>query len=186
MKRWLPEFLVICAILMVVGYGFAQSWTLTSSNVLLQSVAVSADGKRAIAVPSWHTEYISTNWGKTWQYKSLSVYISLVASSADGKKLLAADTSGLFDDVCVSTNSGNSWTQTSLPQLRWTSCATSADGTMLVVAANSGQIYTSTNSGSTWQATSAPSKIWYGLASSTDGTKLVACASTDQIYTSTN
>ena len=67
----------------------------------------------------------------------------------------------------------------------WSSVASSADGTKLVVAAETtevngsflpGPIYTSANSGASWTLSGAPSNVWYSVACSADGTKLVAAA----------
>src|SRR5258707_1199112 len=73
------------------------------------------------------------------------------------------------------------WTRTSATGNRWTSVASSADGTKLVAAADGDAnykpipIYTSTDSGVTW-VTTAPAQFWTSVASSTDGIKLVAVA----------
>lgn len=82
----------------------------------------------------------------------------------------------------MSTNSGNTWIQTSLSGNPF---AASADGTKLAAILN-GSIYTSTNFGSTWQLRSgAPGNFWGSVASSADGTKLVAAAQ-NEIIISTN
>jgi hypothetical protein len=74
------------------------------------------------------------------------------------------------------------WTQTSAPNYQWTSIASSADGSKLVVAGQPYWIYTSTNSGATWisnnisVSNNIPNNLydWNAVASSADGTKLVA------------
>ena len=79
-----------------------------------------------------------------------------LALSADGKKLAVADgaqtSPGL---IYTSTNSGVTVTPTTSPAYRWTSIASSADGTKLVAAGlnlstGGGVVYASTNSGTTW------------------------------------
>jgi hypothetical protein len=188
MKQWFPEALVGCAILMVVSYGFAQTWNPVSKNSGLFSVASSADGQKMLTVTSGTVEWVSTNSGSTWQQKSTAYPISLVASSAAGNNLVGVWAARASGYVYVSTNSGDTWTRTSSPLGDWRSCSCSADGTKLVAAIYGGQIYSSTNSGTTWQTNNAPKKNWTGLASSADGTKLAAVVgiTADVIYTSTN
>jgi photosystem II stability/assembly factor-like uncharacterized protein len=185
MKRWLPEFLVICAIFMVVGYGFAQTWTQVQlgRRPPVTSVALSADGERLVAIAS-DQAIISTNACATTQFVSQPYQEVLIASSADANTLVGIKTVGAY--VCISTNMGITWALTSLPQSVWRSCTSSADGTKLVAAIYDGLIYTSTNTGTTWQTNSTLVKNWSCLASSADGTKLAAGASGDKIYTSTN
>lgn len=186
MKRWLPDFLVICAILLVVGYGFAQSWTETLSVVSpFNSVTLSANGQHAIAVPTGNSGFISTNAGNTWRPVTFSVGVSRVAASAVGKNMVGIFDAGGIGYVNVSTNSGNTWVPTRSPYGIWTACACSADGAKLVAALKNGSIYTSTNFGTTWLTNNVPAKWWSCLASSADGTKLFAGA-LGELYGSTN
>ncbi|MDB6067664.1 MAG: hypothetical protein JWR26_3872 [Pedosphaera sp.] len=107
-----------------------------------------------------------------------------VASSADGTKLVAAASYGL---VQISTNSGSTWTPTSLSTslvLPGRTAAASADGTILAVAAYA-KIYVSIDSGATWTAR-VGSQNWAGIACSTNGTKMVAVGEGSPIYTSTD
>jgi hypothetical protein len=113
--------------------------------------------------------------------------------------LLAVEV-GLLSGVplCISTNSGATWEQSSAPDLFWSSVACSADGTKLMATAldaySTGGIFISTNSGATWTKTSAPDDVlWASIACSVDGTKLVAITynggvgpTNNLIYTSTN
>ena len=195
MKKLFPEAVVLCAIIMVVSYGFAQTWRQTSApNYVPFSIAASADGRIIMAVGSG-TPAVSTDSGKTWTTNTAFPWGYGIASSADGTKMVGDFyLQGGGENVFVSTNSGNTWTQTSLPQGYWWSFASSADGVKLVAAIWDGLnytstnfgIYTSTNSGISWLTNNAPSKPWISLASSADGTKLVAVAYKDRIYTSTN
>jgi hypothetical protein len=54
MRKWLPESIVLCAILMVVSYGFAQSWTQFGSSFGVDNefIALSADGNIIMTVGS--------------------------------------------------------------------------------------------------------------------------------------
>ena len=79
--------------------------------------------------------------------------------------------------AALAPTSGQNWVLTSAPSTNWSCVASSADGTKLVAAVNSGLIYISTNSGGAWMPTSAPTNAWTCAASSADGTKLIAAAS---------
>jgi len=75
-----------------------------------------------------------------------------VASSSDGTKLIAVASQHSYDEgdyIYTSWDSGVTWTQRGTQQT-WASVASSADGTMLVAAANHGNLYTSSDSGATW------------------------------------
>jgi hypothetical protein len=75
------------------------------------------------------------------------------------------------------------WTPTSAPVENWLSVASSADGTRLVAAFQTGGIYTSTNSGATWQPNNVSNPTRAAL--SADGMKL-ALAAGNKVYVSTN
>lgn len=204
--KLIKTFLLIVAVLMLVDFAFAQTWVQTSApSTNWSGVAMSADGKRLVAVASPGGIFISTNSGVAWtQATNAPVTLpsspftpfqwSSVASSADGKKLVAASDSRAFAAafpgwVYISTNSGVGWIQSSAPGgvVNWRSTASSADGKKLAAANNyGGNIYTSTNSGANWISNSAPATGWSGIASSTDGMKLTAVVYGGGIHTSTN
>jgi photosystem II stability/assembly factor-like uncharacterized protein len=124
---------------------------------------------------------IATVWQKT---SAPNQTWRAIASSADGTKLVAAAFSGT---VQISTNSGVTWTPTSLSisvNLGRT-IAMSADGTILAVATRFAGIYVSVDAGATWTAR-ASTPYWTGIACSTNGTKMVAVGQNTQIYTSTD
>lgn len=190
----LSEAITLCATMLVVGYGFAQTWTKSTSmpgNTIWPGVACSADGKVILAVGSAATPLFSTNSGVTWAPMAAApVGYGRVASSADGKKFLLEAYAALSDpSVYLSVDSGNTWNQTLTATGYWNAVASSADGTKLFATFEnySGAIWLwlSTNSGSSWQTSSAPTIVWSSLATSTDGTKLIGSGS-GQIYTSTN
>lgn len=189
MKRFLPEVAVVCALLMAVGYGFAQTWTRTSAPIgPFSCFAESADGKVILAIGSGG--YISTDSGGSWNY-AFNGYYPCAAVSADGSNMVACIVSGTSKFIDISTNTGATWNQTTLPSTNWNAGASSADGRVLAVAvgndysANTGNIYTSTNFGADWR-TNGPVKNWRGLACSPDGAKLAAVANSDYVYLSTN
>lgn len=176
------------------------------SNVWFSSIVSSSDGKKLAGIDfdpsnnSWI--YVSTNSGFTWLKTSAPEAVwtttwQCIACSADGSKIFAGmwNPGGLYGNtggpIYVSTNSGETWTQTGAPLNNWISIASSADGTKLVAVVNYGNvIYTSTNSGASWTQNfiSSP-ELWTRVASSVDGTKLVAVSDTGKtngIYTSTD
>lgn len=80
---------------------------------------------------------------------------------------------------------GVTWTPlTGLGKQPWTSAAASADGSVLVVAANGGAIHTSTDGGATWtEQVGAGTQSWQALALSSDGTKIASGANYGYLYT---
>ena len=195
MKRWLPEAFAVFAILAVVSYGFAQTWTMSTPQVGVMypgCAAMSADGMKIMVCGSSFggggIMAVSTNYGTAWTNIPYSATLQYtwyhLASSADVTKLLAARVS-VAGPIYVSTNSGNSWYPTFSPATNWSALASSADGTKFYAVVNGGAIYCSTNSGMSWQSNNSPSNSWTSIAVSADGTKVYA-ASTNLIYGSTN
>jgi photosystem II stability/assembly factor-like uncharacterized protein len=179
------------------------TWTQTSAPAgAWTCLAASADGSRVVAAGSTLSGtnsaiYRSSDAGATWNQTSAPINNwGSIASSADGVNLVAAASlafTGSSNEardgtIYRSADAGATWNQTSAPTNRWTSIASSMDGTKLVVASESiwdytanklvaqGAIYRSSDGGASWTATSAPNANWIGVASSADGTKLVAAA----------
>ena len=194
-----------------VSSDAGANWTATTvPSDYWTCVASSADGTKLVAVscaPNYYGGQIrtSTNSGEDWISNSPPSGFNLgisVASSADGRKLAMVSfnsDSGTFTAMCISTNSGFSWTVPSQPynlSSSWNSVASSADGTKLVATDGYyddvnyvyvGHIFRSIDSGLTWSATSVPATIEYGpIACSADGAHLVAASSDGRLYTSTN
>ena len=122
-----------------------------------------------------------------WQQTSLTSKVwTSIASSADGTRLVAGEREG--GPVYISTNSGATWTPTTLSAFVEVThtIASSADGTKLAVAPLTSMIYISHDSGATWIARANSSGGWNGIACSADGTKLVAISAAGPIYTSTD
>ncbi|MGD0209290.1 MAG: hypothetical protein ABSC89_16965 [Verrucomicrobiota bacterium] len=185
----LLEAVLAAAIFVVVVSAFAQTWTQTSAPNAgggWEAIAMSADGKKAVAVTSTAPPVVSADSGVTWTTNVVFHWFNQIASSADGTKWIAVFYSAP-GYIYVSTDSGNTWTQTSSPNSSsWRAVASSADGNKLFAAIYNGSIYLLTNSGTTWTTSSAPSKEWTWLASSADGTKVAATAQNDKIYSSTD
>jgi photosystem II stability/assembly factor-like uncharacterized protein len=88
--------------------------------------------------------------------------------------------------AAVNHSQAQDWTLTSAPITNWSCVASSADGSNLVAAVNTGPIYLSTDAGATWTAASAPGATWGCLASSSDGSVLLAGTSDGDLYGSTD
>jgi len=136
----------------------------------------------------------SAQVGTVWKQNTITNEVwTAVASSADGTKLVAcARTAG---PVFVSTNSGITWTPTSLiartraagPALSGGHLiASSADGSVLVVLDDHTTIQISRDSGATWTARAPGTFHVDGVASSADGSKLAVTEDSGQILTSTD
>jgi photosystem II stability/assembly factor-like uncharacterized protein len=163
------------------------TWTQQTNapNANLVSIASSADGNKLVAcVLDGGLIYNSTNAGATWTSNSVpNWYWNSVASSADGNILVAA---GTYNQICVSTNSGNTWqsrvnfSPPAAVNPEWHSVACSADGTKMVAMCSyyssfpSFSILASTNSGTSWKIVSAINQNWKAVASSADGKEFVA------------
>jgi hypothetical protein len=109
-----------------------------------------------------------------------------IVMSNDGIKLAAV---AYGDRLYISSNSGNSWTQTSAGTTvqNWNglTLSTNGDDTHLAACVNGGTIYTSDDGGSTWtNHTSSGTRNWKSVAMSDDATKLVACVDGGYIYKS--
>ncbi len=180
-----------------------------SSSVTFLSVATSADATEIVGVGGTAC-WVSTDFGNTWSSNNVpgATVLSSVAMSADGTKLVVASgqagsPQNVNGPICISTNSGMTWSQTKAPTNNWVAVASSADGSKLVAAVHSNNqhspsgncIYISTNSGTSWIMSDAPTNIaWWSVASSADGRKVVAANAvtlTDpvlwgSVYTSTD
>jgi photosystem II stability/assembly factor-like uncharacterized protein len=147
------------------------------------SLAASADGRKMVVVAPLGA-YRSTNSGATWtqmtnapavyEWSSSSKYI---ASSADGTRLAMCDTptSWQAPHIYVSTNSGDTWRETTAPGNDWGCVAMSADGETIAATPfyAPGTICLSTNGGLTW-TTNSPNTAWRAIAVSGDGSRLAA------------
>jgi hypothetical protein len=163
------------------------TWT-SNSLTFACGAAMSADGRKIFVTGPEQLCY-STNFGTSWtvmttappsySFASPSQYI---ASSADGNRLLmyAAQPGGNQGFIYSSTNSGATWTPTSLPESSWSFVASSGAGQTLMAAAGgfvSGPLFVSTNAGASWTTNS--SENWAGVACSADGGTLFAVAMSD-------
>jgi photosystem II stability/assembly factor-like uncharacterized protein len=149
------------------------TWTPTSSPLKAWvSLASSADGNTLLAGPQSGVPHFSIDAGTTWTPAPVPfTNWAAVACSADGTLMLA---SGAGRYIYQSTDSGASWV--AAPGLvAGSPMALSADGRLVVIAVNFGNIYTFTNLGPTWQMLAiGPDTNWVSVACSADGKNLVA------------
>lgn len=171
---------------------------------LWYGVAVSADGSTIVAVDSYGSDYsggyvhVSRDGGQTWtQQTSLGVayrqdWLSTTASvSADGNTIALVDMyGGSLNDwnggyVYVTTDGGSTWqAQTELGAAKWSSIASSADGSKIIATQYNGNVYISKDFGDTWQeqVSLGGPKFYTSTASSLDGSSFIVAASGDGVY----
>jgi hypothetical protein len=122
-------------------------------------------------------------WIGEAQVTSVNHYLKSYANTNNPSTIPTTDASG----YSLASLPGATWLlRTNSTVLNWRSVASSADGTKLIAAVNSGQVFVSTNSGQTWTQTTAGSRQWTAVASSADGTRLVGVVNNGQVYISTN
>ena len=106
-----------------------------------------------------------------------------MAMSADGSKVVAADGAGsiyIFTGDAAAAN-GGTWKKVA-HSYRWSTVDISADGRVLVAAADrtgagissDSLIYTSTDGGDTWSTAWSASHVWKSVAISDDGNQMLA------------
>jgi len=83
--------------------------------------------------------------------------------------------------VYKSSNSGDSWTQTSLPLDYWYSVACSSDGSKVIAVSGSGPIYTSNDGGQSWTYQTSSPTLYY-VACNSNRTTIVGAL--NNIYVS--
>ncbi len=168
------------------------TWIATSApNTNWSAVASSADGTKLIAAVAvfWGNQYesggpiyVSADSGDAWKATDAPITNwSSVASSADGSKLVAVAggtvayvSSAPSGPIYISSDSGATWTLTSVSAANCVSVASSADGSKLVAGAYQGPFVFSRDSGSTWETIPTTFAYFLSIASSADGRKLLA------------
>jgi hypothetical protein len=165
-------------------------------------VAISHKGDKVVAAASLTsihtaTKVIAEDGNVSWAWTTLPGLGQLkrswiaVAISADGSKVVAADAFGFIYIFTADANGG--WASKQVGHSdRWSTVDISADGRVLVAAADQAQgtpiapiprIYTSTDGGDTWSTTWSDSHAWKSVAISDDG-KMFAVEEGGYIFTS--
>jgi photosystem II stability/assembly factor-like uncharacterized protein len=98
-----------------------------------------------------------------------------MSCTPDGTKIIAAAYSGdlsAIGVVIISTDSGNNWTQVSLPNGAWSGVACNTAFTKLYACSSgaAGNIYYSQDGGVNWSVSSLTPKWWSDIACNSDGT----------------
>jgi hypothetical protein len=187
-----PNGAVFCSTNSGVSWVSNNMATVIGSSPIPEvSVAMSADGRKIFVAGAFQLCY-STNFGTSWMQMTsappcyaINPLGQCIASSADGNRLIFSESpasGGRY--IYISTNSGNTWSLTPIPESYGLFVASSADGQTLMAGTGlppgysaSDSLFISTNFGASW-ATNA-SENWTGVACSADGGTLFAVASSD-------
>ena len=98
---------------------------------------LSSPAQRSVHAGTQETKFLSVTMRTTKSLLTLAVMLGGVSAA-------------------VNHSQAQDWTLTSAPITNWSCVASSADGSNLVAAVNTGPIYLSTDAGATWTAASAP------------------------------
>lgn len=181
-----------------ISKNSGATWAPTTATLQIgsywASIASSVDGTHLIAAADVDGVYASTNSGANWFSNAVpgASRWDSVAITPDGTRMVAAAGYITSGPICLSTNSGSTWTQTGAPIGQWASVATSADGSVLLAGTFGGMAYVSTDSGMTWTPqTNLPAGRWTFAAETPDGNTLIAAAyqigsGFGRVYISTN
>ena len=158
---------------------------ITDASRSWSAVASSSDGTNLVAAVFGEYIYTSTDSGVTWTARTAAGnrYWQCLACSADGSVIIAGSNGNFW----LSTNSGTSWTEKSIPGQStsdWKTVACSANGTKIALGANNNSVFISSDTGSTWSSASfVNGKTSINMSS--DGTKIV-CVGYTTVSVSTN
>jgi len=150
-------------------------------------VASDADGSNLIISAFTGRLFTSDDGGANWterQPMGPPAYEPAwrVASDDDGSFLMA----GIGAELYLSDDGGVTWSTVVIPgAFPGVAVASDADGSNLVTAEYSGNLYTSSDSGENWVERSLTSSGVWSIDSDSDGSNLIA-ANTVRLYTSSN
>jgi len=168
-----------------------QNWT---------SVAISADGQRAMAITNVGTLFQGTrgsSGGWSWEENTyFTMHFGVwdgLCMSATGDLVAACQSEG---NIYTSRNYGGSWTSNPTGEQQWRSIASSAGGQQLIACVHGGNLWQSSDYGATWtelvgnNVNNLPTDIdvqrWTSVASDASGNKLLASTDNGQIYGSSD
>jgi len=147
------------------------TWSVTNLSAPWIASACSADGTKMIVASYNGYIFCSTNSGGNWPlyYYNAAAAFTGLACSADGTKVVACSTGANGGNLYIS---GAPSPGAGLR--KWSSVASSANGSNLVATVTGGFIYTSSDGGSTWTPQNQLSSLaWTSVASSADGSRLI-------------
>ncbi len=188
-----------------LSLGQNYSWTsnLTFNATNLGRITLSSDGKKMAAITPGANIYdskvhYSVDAGVTWAKSSFPIpnttYKGLtgIASSSDGQRVVVVGFSDYSSTnigfIYLSSDSGQTWNQTTAPWENWVSVTSSADGKILVATFDFG-VMVSTNFGASWIDTLGTRSDWINLTTSADGINIFAngyIGNTSYIFNSKN
>lgn len=178
--------ITICARGMIArSTDFGDSWSIIQNEDINWFKVISKVGTNIVASNNYGLTYVSTNSGTSYELTRMPLYQRLtvkgVALSYDGTKIGAIIANGIY----ISTDRGNSWTNSSIPMSDCFDMAASYDFSVLIADDLSGNVITSTDSGVNWMIqTTLGSKNWSGSCVSGDGNVLGVCESSGYIWIS--
>lgn len=161
-----------------VSNNYGATWTNPYSGTSWNSIAISGDGNTVWGTQNYNNDkiYKSANGGVTWNpvtapWSPTVMYGGTIATSADGQRVVAA---GPSNSLWASTNGGTTWTALPTPPGA-SKFHLSADGTTIIVSANSG-VHVSHDFGATWHtgAGTGSSVGYTRIKASTDGRQVLA------------
>jgi photosystem II stability/assembly factor-like uncharacterized protein len=157
-----------------------ETWEKVGPTNYLSEVASSADGMKLFATTR-DGVFTSGDGGSSWEKSSgVTNWCTAIACSADGSKVAMIElrSNDVYSRVLHSNDSGRTWIRSGLEDPPfWSSVASSADGSRLVVVGQDGSVYTSEDYGVSWRSNLAAGlnvEQWQTVASSADGKRFVA------------
>jgi len=130
------------------------------------------------------TCYISSNSGSSWSklnapLNTVNFYNAVVMDSAGLNIFIAIFTGYIYR----STDSGNTFVQSSAPIGNWFSLACSSQGQYIIGAQNPGNLWLSQNSGNSWVVVfGSSSNDWNAVSMSRNGQYVTAAVNNGGIY----
>lgn len=166
------------------GSTFSDT-TIANSVSNFNKCAMSSNGQNFILAPHAGNAIISTNGGTSLGNLNYNTGVMPgVSMSSDGVRVAFTYSVGGIGSIGYSTNSGTSFSTTSLNK-GWKGIASSSNGTHLVAITNGEYIYLSTDGGQTWTATATDTpRGWNAVCCSKDFMIIVAVVNGGQIYVS--
>jgi hypothetical protein len=163
-------------------YDMARQWCLLTA---------ADDDSRLVAAEDGGLIWVSTDCGMHWAAGTGLApreWRGLALRTTDGVRLAALALDGT---LALSSNGGQSWTESAGPCVNAYALAAAAGATgsndILAVAGSPGYVHISQDSGATWSAReSLDKRDWRGLAMDDDGLVLYACADKEHCWKSLN
>ncbi len=147
-------------------------------------VCLSDDGSMIFATCASNAQvYKSSNGGQQFQ-KSLQKPCNVITCSSSGQIVMAC-TSTINQGIYVSTNKGDTFSQSGDIAHIWTCLCLSNDGEVAFAGGDDIPVHRSLNKGFTWQSTNSIIRAWTHLACSARG-NIVLASTTVEIFISLN